>query len=111
MHADNEAHLSKEQIYRRDKQMKKTIAGMALALALMLALLPTALASNWSGDPTQMDEDPYDILMDDDAPPDIYEEFTHSPKTGDTSSILMLSGMSGAALSAIGVVLKKRAAR
>ncbi|MCL1804232.1 MAG: LPXTG cell wall anchor domain-containing protein [Eubacteriaceae bacterium] len=88
--------------------MKKTLASLALILALLIAFLPSALASSWSGDPTQIDEEPYDILVDEDAPDDIYGDWGHSPKTGDMSSILMYASMASSALAA-SAVLRKRA--
>lgn len=88
--------------------MKRTIAGLALALLLMAAFLPSAFASSWSGDPTAPDEEPYDILIGEDAPDDIYGDWAGSPATGDASSILLYAGMGGSALLAAGAVAKAK---
>ena len=88
--------------------MKKSLAILALMIMMLAAFMPVALASvsgEWSGDPTAPDEDS-PIIVDDDAPDDIYD--VPSPKTGDASMILAYASMSGSALMAAGVLLKKR---
>jgi hypothetical protein len=89
--------------------MKKTIALLAALLILLLAFAPAAaFASTWTGDPAQIDEEPADIIQGDEAPDDIYDD--PSPATGGSSLILLYAGVSGAALLAAGIALKKRAA-
>jgi hypothetical protein len=89
--------------------MKKTIALLAALLILLLAFAPAAaFASTWTGDPSQIDEEPADIIQDDEAPDDIYDD--PSPATGGSSLILLYAAVSGSALLAAGIALKKRAA-
>ena len=89
--------------------MKKSLAILALMIMMLAAFVPTALASvsgEWTGDPTSPDEDSPNIVEIDDAPDDIFD--VKSPKTGDASMIMAYMGMSGSALMAAGVLLKKR---